>query len=64
MGAQLGQECVRITAVDFRSMIFPTQYRLPTYNRWLLHDADLTPPTAGTGCSSSTCSRHPADSGS
>jgi hypothetical protein len=23
-------------------MIFPTQYRLPTYNRWLLHEADLT----------------------
>jgi hypothetical protein len=43
MGAQLGQECVRITALEFRSMIFQTQYRLPTYNRWLLHDADLTP---------------------
>jgi hypothetical protein len=41
MGALLGQECVRITATDFRSMIFTTQYRLPTYNRWLLHDADL-----------------------
>jgi hypothetical protein len=43
IGAQLGQECVRITASDFRSMIFPTQYRLPTYDRWLLHDADLAP---------------------
>jgi hypothetical protein len=41
MGALLGQECVRITAGDFRSMIFPIQYRVPTYNRWLLHDADL-----------------------
>jgi hypothetical protein len=43
MGPRLGQECVRITAGDFRSMIFPTQYRVPTYNRWLLHDADLAP---------------------
>jgi hypothetical protein len=43
MGPCLGQECVRITAGDFRSMIFPTQYRVPTYNRWLLHDADLAP---------------------
>ena len=30
MGARLGQECVRITGGDFRSMIFPTQYRVPT----------------------------------
>jgi len=43
IGARLGQECVRITAGDFRSMIFPTQYRLPTYNHWLLHEADLAP---------------------
>jgi hypothetical protein len=43
MGARLAQECVRITAGDFRSMIFPTQYRLPTYNRWLLDEADLAP---------------------
>ncbi len=42
MGALLGQECVRITATDFRSMMFNTQYRVPTYNRWLLHDADMT----------------------
>ncbi len=41
MGALLGQECVRMTAGDFRSMIFPTQYRVPTYNHWLLHEADL-----------------------
>ncbi|MGH9016402.1 MAG: sulfotransferase family protein, partial [Acidimicrobiales bacterium] len=33
----------RITAGDFRSMIFPTQYRVPAYNRWLLHEADLAP---------------------
>ena len=40
MGAQVGQECVRITASQFCSMIFSVQYRLPTYYRWLLYDAD------------------------
>ncbi|MDQ1454901.1 MAG: hypothetical protein QOH28_521 [Actinomycetota bacterium] len=43
MAAQLPQECVRITAADFRSMIFPTQYRVPSYSRWLLHEADMAP---------------------
>ncbi|MEX2293506.1 MAG: sulfotransferase [Acidimicrobiales bacterium] len=43
MGAQLAQECVRITGSDFRSMIFPIQFRLRTYNHWLLHDAELAP---------------------
>jgi hypothetical protein len=43
VGALLGQECVRMTASDFRSMIFPTQYRLPNYSHWLLHVADLGP---------------------
>ena len=33
MGARLAQECVRITASDFRSVIFPTQYRVPSYAR-------------------------------
>jgi hypothetical protein len=42
MGARLAQECVRITAADFRSMIFPTQYRVPSYTRWLLDEADMT----------------------
>jgi hypothetical protein len=41
IGARLGQECVRMTGCDFRSMIFPIQYRVPSYNRWLLHEADL-----------------------
>jgi len=41
LGAQLAQECVRITGMDFKSMIFSTQYRTPTYERWLLHEADL-----------------------
>lgn len=40
MGALLPQECVRIWAGQFCSMIFPVQYRLPSYSRWLLYDAD------------------------
>ncbi len=40
MGALVGQECVRIFASEFTSMIFGVQYRLPDYYRWLLHDAD------------------------
>lgn len=43
MGARLAQECVRITATHFRSLIFATQYRVPSYNDWLLHDADMAP---------------------
>jgi hypothetical protein len=41
LGARLGQECVRITGGDFRSMIFPTQYRVPSYQHWLLHETDM-----------------------
>ncbi|MGO8853946.1 sulfotransferase family protein [Mycobacterium sp.] len=40
MGALVGQECVRITASEFTSMIYSTQYRLPNYYRWLLNEAD------------------------
>ena len=43
MGARLAQECVRMTALEFRSFIFPTQYRVPSYARWLLDEADLAP---------------------
>jgi hypothetical protein len=41
IGARLAQECVRMTGSDFRSLIFTVQYEVPTYNRWLLDDADL-----------------------
>jgi hypothetical protein len=41
MGALLPQECVRMTGGDFRSMIFPTQYRVPSYANWLIDDADM-----------------------
>jgi hypothetical protein len=43
IGARLAQECVRITGSEFRSMIFPTQYRAPSYARWLLDEADMAP---------------------
>jgi sulfotransferase family protein len=43
MGALVGQECVRITAGQFCSMIFSVQYRLPSYSRWLLYEADHRP---------------------
>ena len=42
MGALLPQECVRITGGDFRSMIFPTQYRVPSYAQWLLDEAEMS----------------------
>jgi hypothetical protein len=43
MGAPVGQECVRITAGQFCSMIFSVRYRLPTYYKWLLNEADHRP---------------------
>ncbi len=39
MGAERAQECVAITSHDFASMIYQTQYGVPTYERWVLdHD--------------------------
>jgi DNA-directed RNA polymerase specialized sigma24 family protein len=43
LGATLAQECVRMTGSDFRSMMFPLQYDIPAYDRWLLHEADMAP---------------------
>lgn len=43
MGALVGQECVRIFASEFTSMIFSVQYRLPRYYRWLLYEANHRP---------------------
>jgi hypothetical protein len=43
MGARLPQECVRITVGDFRSVMFPTQYRVPSYADWVLNEADMAP---------------------
>jgi len=39
LGARLAQECGRITGSAFTSAIFATQYRVPGYLRWWLHDA-------------------------
>jgi hypothetical protein len=43
LGAQLAQECVRMTASVFRSVIFPTQYRVPSYGHWMIYEADVAP---------------------
>jgi hypothetical protein len=43
VGARLAQECVRITASDFRSLIFATVYRVPSYAKWLLYETDMVP---------------------
>lgn len=43
MGPLHVQECVAITALEFRSMMFPVQYRVPSYTKWLLYEADMDP---------------------
>jgi len=42
-GAERGQECVAITAGDFRSILFGTVFRTPSYTRWVLEEADIAP---------------------
>ena len=56
MGALVGQECVRITAGQFCSMIFSVQYRLPSYYRGCCMRPTIIRPTAIIECSCSTCS--------
>lgn len=41
LGARLAQEDVRIFTGDFKSMQHSLQFEVPTYNRWLLHEADM-----------------------
>lgn len=36
MGAERAQECVAITSIDLASMIYQTQFDVPTYDRWLI----------------------------
>jgi Sulfotransferase family len=43
MGPRLAQECITMTASEFRSVMFPAQYRVPEYTRWLLDEADMAP---------------------
>ena len=42
-GARLGQECIRFTGGEFASLIFLSQFRLPSYLDWLSNEADLAP---------------------
>lgn len=42
LGAQLAQEDVRIFTSDFKSMQHSLQFEVPAYNRWLLHEADMS----------------------
>ena len=42
MGATLPQECIRLTAVDFKSAGLSTAYGVPSYTEWLLCEADMT----------------------
>jgi len=43
LGAELAQEDVRIFTSDFRSMQHSLQFEVPTYNHWLLREADMAP---------------------
>jgi len=43
MGARLGQECIRFTGCEFASLIFGSQYRLPSYLHWVTDAADMGP---------------------
>jgi hypothetical protein len=43
MGAQLPQECVRITSCEFRSAIFVAQWRVLSYADWVIKEADMAP---------------------
>ncbi|HET6151607.1 MAG TPA: sulfotransferase [Marmoricola sp.] len=42
LGASLAQEDVRIFTSDFKSMQHSLQFEVPAYNRWLLHEADMS----------------------
>jgi hypothetical protein len=43
MGAQLPQECVRITSCAFQSAIFVAQWRVLSYANWVINEADMAP---------------------
>jgi hypothetical protein len=42
MGARLAQECLMLQAHDFMSIIFPNEFRVPSYSAWL-GQTDLGP---------------------
>jgi hypothetical protein len=43
LGATLPQECVRFTTGEFLSLIFWTNYNVPSYSNWLKDEADMRP---------------------
>ncbi len=43
MGADLPQECVRITASAFQSLIHTATWRVRNYTDWVLNEADMAP---------------------
>ncbi len=43
MGSALPQECVRITAGEFATLIFGCTYDVPGYANWVLEEADMAP---------------------
>jgi hypothetical protein len=43
MGAELPQECVRITSSAFASFIHPATWRVRAYTQWLVDEADMAP---------------------
>lgn len=43
LGATLPQECVRFTTAEFLSLIFWTNYNVPSYSHWLKDEADMAP---------------------
>ncbi|MCU1388348.1 MAG: sulfotransferase family protein, partial [Ilumatobacteraceae bacterium] len=42
-GPQRAQEDVAIMGGSFRTMLYPTAFRLPTYMRWLIDECDMAP---------------------
>lgn len=42
-GPLRGQECIAITAGDFRSLLLSTAFHVPSYSRWVIWEADMAP---------------------
>ncbi len=43
MDAQLPQEDVSMTSLEFTSMVYEASFRLPSYTGWFHHEADMRP---------------------
>jgi hypothetical protein len=42
-GAQLAQECIRMTGCEYASLIFLSQFSMPSYMHWLTNETDMAP---------------------